>query len=451
MKTHPSPVDLERTYWSTRGPGEPGERDAELHAHVSGCPECTLQWTEIAMLAGAGRQIEPAPAVWDRREDIRTTILSKVELAKPRPRFEWRLRWAAPLALAAAALAVWLAWPAAPSPPGAVAIAHRGVVLEHSTSRHLVVSSMPDEIVRLVDGTITVTIAPLGAGEKFRVITGDGEIDAAGAAFDVTARDDRMVSVRAIHGVVKLLAAGSPITLRAGEIWRSSTELASLPTPPIAATPPYAATASTPPAAPGIAGVAATRTPHDPAPATRTPIAAIDRTPSRAVNEARTSPTPRDPPPNEDAVAVEIADAGVPVVTPTVTPTVPRSMGQQAFDEGWSALRTGDFSAASKAFERALAVTIDPRITEDAAFWRGVALARAGDVGTAAHVFAAYLTAYPSSPRTAEASVMLGWLLFERGETAEAGRRFERGLRDPSSRVRDSAAAGQRAVAERRN
>lgn len=439
MNTHgrcPSPVELERTYWSTRGPGKLGEREAELRAHVSGCPECTTQWNDITMLADAGRQIEPAPAAWERREELRTTILSKIDLAKPRPRFDWRLRWTAPLAFATAAFVVWLAWPGASTTHRADAIAHRGVVLGHANARHLVVSSTPDEIVRLVDGTITIAIAPLAAGERFRVVTGDGEVDAADAAFDVTARGDRLVSVRAIHGVVKLLANGAPFTLRSGEIWRSSAELAALPAPVPSTRPASAPT-----------DVAAILAPPDPLPAAPAPVAAIARTPSRAVIEPR--PAPRAPPPTDETLPVEIVDAGTPVVEARPSPAVPRSMGQQAFDEGWIALRGGDFPTASKAFERALAVASDPRTTEDAVFWRGVALARGGDVGTAAHVFVAFLTAYPDSPRAGEVSVMLGWLLFERGDTAEAGRHFDRGARDPSSRVRDSATAGQRAVAGR--
>jgi len=83
-------------------------------------------------------------------------------------------------------------------------------------------------------------------------------------------------------------------------------------------------------------------------------------------------------------------------------------MAQQAFDDGWAALRAGDFARAAAAFERALAVTSDPRAVEDATFWRGIALARAGEVARAAHVFTAFLTAYPRSARAGEVHAMLG-------------------------------------------
>jgi TolA-binding protein len=125
-------------------------------------------------------------------------------------------------------------------------------------------------------------------------------------------------------------------------------------------------------------------------------------------------------------------------------------MAQQAFDDGWASLRVGDFARAATAFERALAVTGDPRVIEDAAFWRGVALARGGEVIKAAHVFTAFLTAYPRSARSGEAHVALGWLLFERRELAGASAEFEAALADTSARVRDRAAAGLAAIARAR-
>ncbi len=423
----PSAVDLERTYWMTRVPGEVGDREAAFHAHITTCTECARQWDEIAALADAGRQLEPAPTAWDRREDIRTTILSRVEAAKPRPTIAWPTRWLAPLAFAAAALVAWLAWPSTSAPPPTAAAVYRGQVLDHATARHLVLSAMPDEIVRLVDGTVTVTIAQLVPGERFRVITGDGEVESNGAAFDVTARGDRLVSVRAIYGAVKLLAAGTPVTLRAGETWRASTELAIAP--------------------PSVPVVLAPTRDAVLAPTPEPRVVAIDRSSgARGPSPTRPEPTGASDVANDDGADSDATDAGA---VPIVTPPPRRSMGQQAFDDGWEALRTGEFTAASKAFERAIAQTSDPSTLEDAAFWRGVALARAGELGTAAQVFEAFLIAYPASPRGGEVAVMLGWLLFERGDTASALRRFELGARDPSARVRDSAAAGQRAVAVR--
>ncbi|MBC7973388.1 MAG: tetratricopeptide repeat protein [Myxococcales bacterium] len=126
---------------------------------------------------------------------------------------------------------------------------------------------------------------------------------------------------------------------------------------------------------------------------------------------------------------------------------MPRSLGQQAFDDGWAAMRRNDFTEAANIFERAVAVTSEPHVIEDATFWRAVALARKGEVVTAAHVLTAYLRAYPDSARTGEARVVLGWLLLERGDLEDARRSFLAATADGSQRVRDAAQHGLAAVA----
>jgi len=73
-----------------------------------------------------------------------------------------------------------------------------------------------------------------------------------------------------------------------------------------------------------------------------------------------------------------------------------------------------------------------------------------GEVGTAAHVLTAFLTAYPHSPRGGEARVVLGWLLFERGDRADAKVQFEAALQDTSPRVRDGARTGLAAIVNAR-
>ena len=121
---------------------------------------------------------------------------------------------------------------------------------------------------------------------------------------------------------------------------------------------------------------------------------------------------------------------------------VPRAPAQQAFDDGWASMRDGEFATAARAFDRIPALTHDAHAIEDAAFWRGVALARSGDVHAAANVLEAFLRAYPDSNRRGEANVMLGWLLVERGEPAQARERFTAAANDPSPMIRDRAADG---------
>lgn len=418
----PAPADLERLYWIARENRPLDARDAELHEHVAECKECGTAWSEITELADLARTIEPSPT-WERREEIRTTLLSKGEtereVVRP-PRYEWRRLWLAPLAVAVA-VALWLAWPgttAAPHP-----VTRRASVLEHEGARSIVVTEQPDEIVRLVDGTITVSVAALGANERFRVVAGDDEISASGAAFDVTARGDHIVAVRVIHGTVRLLATGEQKDLRAGEPWRASMTVA--------------ATADAPPTAL--------------APLATAPIAAAP-SPAPAPTIVRTPTTARAPLPERDGPGAADPMMDLPSEVPQPPAEPPpraRSMAQLAFDEAWVALKAGEFRKAASSFERTVTMSSDTQLIEDATFWRGVALARGGEVATAVHVLTAFVQGYPSSPRAGEANVMVGWMLLERGDRADAKSRFEAGLRDPSPRVRDSATEGLAAIAKR--
>jgi hypothetical protein len=319
---------------------------------------------------------------------------------------------------------VWIAWPRSSDDTiradgASTTVPRRAVVLEHATSRHLLISQQPDEIVRLVDGSLTITVARLAPAERFRLITGDSEVEADGAAFDATAQGDRLISVRAIHSSVRILGApGAPRIVNAGETWRATTQLAIIEGVP-AAPPP--STVPSPVPAPVLPALTPT--------VTRTP----------------TPPAPTDDPPIDPPI--------VPIVVelPVIATATTRSMGQQAFEDGWVAMRSGDFAAAAKAFERVTVVTSEPRIVEDATFWRGVALARTGEVGTTSHLFTAFLKSYPTSERAHEVHVMLGWILFERSDVVDARRHFEAGMKAPSARVRQAAAAGLSEVARRSN
>jgi TolA-binding protein len=374
MNRCPTPVELERAYW-TQG-------DA-ARVHALACARCTAELAEIESLVAAGRAIEPAPQSAERREEIRTTLLAGQPVKKVERRF---LRWwqLAPVAAAAAAAVLWFAWPRGEE----VAAGRRGTVMAHGDAHYMLMSPQPDEIVRLVNGTLTVQVEPLARGERFRVVTADGEVEVVGTAFDVTAEADRLVGVRVMHGVVRLKDAGGQIrVLEAGQVWRS----------------------------------AATREPVRFGPPAPDPVAA---------EEPVAPPVPRqiqkqiDPPP----------------------PAPGRSEGQKAFDDGWSALRANRFDEAAAAFARAAAAGAGTRVAEDASYWQAVALARAGQSAVATRAFESFLGLYPSSTRAGEASAMLGWILFDARDYHGAARRFRAAVKDPSARVRKSAADGLNAI-----
>jgi hypothetical protein len=276
--------------------------------------------------------------------------------------------------VAAAALIAWWAWPGGPQ-----AELRRGQVLGHARAQFMIAAPQPDEIVRLVDGTLTIDVAPLRSGERFRVVTGDAEIEVVGTAFDVSAAADRLTSVRVVHGRVEVRPAGAAArTLSAGEAWRPVAQAAESPVD----------------------------VPAPDAPADAGPPARIQNGASR--------------------------------------PGRARSPAQQAFDDGWRAIRARDFDAAAAAFERAAAGR--GAVAEDAAYWRAVALARAGEAARAIAAFDDFLAGHPASTRAGEARVMAGWLLLERGERARAAHHFRAAAGDPTSRVRESAARGLAAL-----
>jgi Tetratricopeptide repeat len=399
----PLPAVVERAYWTTRE-GRPLEsREMTIHEHVMQCDACRDAWTEIEALAAIGTKIEPTP--WTRGEELRTKLLSAMNRQSAPPPRAFARRMLILPATIAAALAIWWMWPA-PRTPTPQATKYRGVVLEHEGARSHVVTEQPDEIVRLASGTISVAVPVLATTERFRVITGDDEIDATGAAFDATAASDRLVSLRVLHGEVKLLASGSTTVVRSGETWRA-TQLA-------LATPPDAAIAAVPPVPVAI----------------RTQDAVVH-------DKVRTIPAPPVDAPSVSEPAVDAA--------PTTPPPALRSAAQDALDAGWTALRAHDYASAAIAFERATTVTVDPNVLEDAMYWRGVALGRSGEVASAVKVLAAFVVAYPRSVRVGEANIILGWLYFERGDRGPAERHFRAALGDTSPRVRDAARTGLRA------
>ena len=386
----PSPGEIERAYFSGNAP---------VRQHAGECAACGREWSEIAALVDAGRAIDIPPQEPARREQIRDALLA---LPRPAPARPARARWwqvaALPVAAAAAIAIAW--W--VKTDPAQRATAHRGQVLAHGDARYLISAEQPDEIVRLVDGTITVEVDPLHRGERFRVMVGDAEIEVVGTAFDATADDDRLVAVRVIHGVVDVRLSGAAARrLTAGQSWhRPDRELAVAPVPaplPPTAPPPAAA----PPQAPATA-------------------------PARIQSRR---------------------DAGAPPPAPAPVPApAGRGEAQQAFDDGWRALRGSQFDDAAAGFERAANAGGDRRLTEDARYWRAVALGRAGKSVGAVEAFELFLARHPDSARAGEASVMLGWLLVDAEELAAAERRFRAALDDHSERVRKSAAEGVDAV-----
>jgi TolA-binding protein len=366
----------------------------DLRAHLASCAACAAEWEELSALGSIARStpVERGADV----ERIRASILDRAARA-PRP--SKRSRWiiAAALVSVGAACVLLAAISPSRSPAPLDATSQSFVPVYHGTvhprpgAHYHLSSATPDERVDLYDGTIEVEVAPLAAGERFRVVTKDGEVEVRGTLFEVAATTERLESVRVARGRVEVRSGQKSVVLGRGEEWTADDPKPSAPAP------------------------------------RRAPSPKIDR-PAKVV-----APVEKAAPPPVPAA-----------------PMVMRSPAEVAFDEGFAALRGSDFAAAASSFARAISADPDGALAEDSRYWRGVAFARAHDSEHAKAALTELLERHPLSVRRSEATVMLGWILFELGDLDGAAKRFDDAKDDVLPRARESARSGLEAVAKKR-
>ena len=202
-----------------------------LAQHIARCVACASEVAALENVLELARELPTAPE-HDDVEERRTQLLAiaGVEKSSRTHKRGWRSGIAA--TAAAAMLVSWLATrpePTQPSestePVATVATApvaiHRGTVHADGNAHYSLVGTQPDEIVRLRDGTILIEVAPLHAGERFRVIVGDAEVEVRGTAFEVVASADHLSAVRVRHGRVDVRHGNhAAISLGAGDVWQ---------------------------------------------------------------------------------------------------------------------------------------------------------------------------------------------------------------------------------------
>lgn len=367
------------------------ELSAGQSEHVATCAACRAELDATARAIELARSLDEGPVEPARSELVRKRLLESARRQPPR-RSETR-GWAIALVAAASLLVVGVGAhfafgddPAAPSLIASASAAH-GTVRASSGAQFTQLSDAPDEIVRLVSGTISVSVTPLGEGERFRVVVGDGEVEVRGTAFEVGAEADRLDFVRVLHGAVEVRLTGHPaVQVNAADRW--------------------------------------TR-PLEPTDAEQQEASAIDdvlRTePTRAV-----APSPTRVRARPEASTTESA-ADSPATT---------------FERAWASLRANDPSAAATSFDEVTTRWPSDPLAEEASFWGAVALSRASRPAQARAALAEFVTRHPESARCGTAAVMLGWLLVEAAEPDAARAQFARALLDPSTRVRASAERG---------
>lgn len=416
-----------------------GDGDDAVAAHVERCLACRAEREGYAQAIELARELPfelPPPSA---REEMRTSVLAAAaERAArlpppaergPGQRATVHRRWALAAGGLAATALILVGVRALRSPPAPTVIVRGHGAIHAAIGAHFTTSAPPDEVVRLREGDLTIDVAPLHPGERYRVVVGDGEVEVRGTAFEVVAKDDRLLAVNVVHGRVEVRPAGrSSTVLGPGEGWSAAAPVVSV--------------AST--VAPSGSGV-----PIAPAlPPSPSPVAAATVVPppssahrARGVRIASTGA-----PAAAGAPATTVAPVA-PVVEPAVAPAVaPRSPDAVAYDQGWAAMRAVDFGSAADAFARVASLGPDPRLADDALFWRAVALARDHQRGPAMAALRVVADDAAGSVHADEASVMLGWLLLEDGDRSAARARFRAAERAAEPRVRSGAQAGLVAV-----
>ncbi|MEZ4224738.1 MAG: FecR domain-containing protein [Polyangiaceae bacterium] len=393
-------------------------RPKQVAAHLRECTLCSAEWKALEALADAARKPPAFELTAAEKAELRGRLLigARAIAKETRPARQGRRIAAALAALgiaAAAALALGPTWSPPPTtisplvaPHASAPPLYRATILEQGDARFSLVSPQPDETVRLDEGTLRVDVAPLQRGERFRVVTRDGEVEVHGTIFSVTVEHGRLTLVTVERGRVEVrAAAGTTRLLTPGEVWSPGHGAQLAPIPPDQAPQAPAAPAKTH----ELAGTATSSRS-----ATSDPVAARTR-------PGRTSPLAHE--------AADDADA------PRKLP----SAAEIAFQEGWAALRSGDPVAASRSFS---AVPPDSPLGQDAAFWRAISLARAGRAQQATRALENFLNAFPNSPHRDEALVTLASLLQRAGKHAAAAARYREALASPRAAIRARAQRG---------
>jgi hypothetical protein len=391
----------------SRAFAESGHSDVMLH--LRGCSQCTVTWNSLARASAATRELPPVQMDEETRQRIETRLLGEASIiSRGAASFRRPILWPRAVAIAllacgAATAAVMVSRRRSARDDAALpTVASLASIRALGAATFSRLQPPPDEIVRLDEGTLEISVAPTSPGRRFRIATGDAIVEASGGRFSIEAGARTLVAVRVFAGYAVVRAGGGHAALHAGDEWArtvsphpvaTSTE----DTPPSAALPPVAPRASSRP----VETVAQ-------------PIGKMSKIPSLM-------PTPTASP-----------------------PPLPTASGPQraSFERGWRLLRSGDPVQAAEAFRNVAKESGGDAIAEDAMFWEAVSLARAGRAPEARASLAGFVARFPGSARVGEASAMLGWMLLESSDAAGARHAFDRAANDRVDRVRASAQAG---------
>ncbi len=454
--------------------------DDALYEHLAQCPACCGQWDSLDDLRDLASGLRSPELVGAEVEATRAALLSRVDRQAPARRPLRRISYMIPavaavaLALAVTGAAVWF-WAERTEP--AVGTAHEPAYLStvhaQEGAHYALVSGAPNEIIRLHSGRVTVAVDKLQADQRLRVLTGDAEVEVRGTVFDVEAKDDTLVAVRVIEGVVEVRRGGETHTLGAGERWDAPALATVAPVvkddkamaPEGGAIEVAGGTgddarvddprvgddgtdgkhvdAARPRGGVEVAGGVGDDARLEGGRAAR-PVREGRRNAARAQVKRPGVDRARDPAParvlDPRPVAAQEMELAPEKVAPAAEPDPTEA--ERHFQDAWRAFEAGDHREAARAFGRVGDKGPSGTLAADAAFWRAVALDRAGESERAEAALGAFLRGWPRGRRSGAARAMLGWKRLRAGDARTARHLFRASLNDPSPKVRASAQAG---------
>jgi hypothetical protein len=216
-----------------------------LAEHFASCHACGAEWDDAQRLRALVRELPTPSLEASAVSAVRERVLEGA-LEMERTRRRRRVLGSALAVAAMVAVAALAPWRGRVGTGGAPQ--YHAVLTGGPSATFVRESGLPNEVVRLDEGTLHVEVEKLRAGERFVVHAGDGEVEVRGTAFDVTVLDGHLSSVHVERGRVEVRAASSsPAVLSIGEEWKAAPPRATpTPLPEIAPTPSPAPAALSP-------------------------------------------------------------------------------------------------------------------------------------------------------------------------------------------------------------
>ncbi len=211
------------------------ETSANVVCHLRSCPACAQLADELRAVVSAAAELPPVPPMSQAsRERIRDAL--SVANVEARPawagRRRMRLTWAFAGGLASIAL-VLCGWFYVRRRAESQLVQRSGEAAEvdgklgsvakvraFGEAKFRRVSGPPDETVRVEAGRVAFEVAHLAGAQRFRVITGDGEVEVRGTKFEVETRGDALWSVAVTEGRVDVRVGDMDLRLQAGDEWQ---------------------------------------------------------------------------------------------------------------------------------------------------------------------------------------------------------------------------------------